>query len=129
MRNTIIIVTAVALVAVSGVAAAMDAKPASGSFISIDGLPADAYTSASIVAYGEPPKPEEQVKRRHAVGFVPKIPPLPGSVVEEPVAQDAVEMTPVDEAEEAASGEKTASIDDGADADEAEAGDMELRLE
>lgn len=116
MRNTIIILSAVALVAVSGVAAAKDAKPASGSIISVDGLPADAYTSASIVAFGEPPKPAEEVKRRHAVGFVPKIPPLPGTVVEEP-------------AEQVTSDEKTAAIDDGSVADEVETGDMELRLE
>ncbi len=78
MKTSILfLTTAFALAPISGVAG--EVKAESDSIYSIDGLPADSYTSASITAFGEPPKKEKEVKRRFEVGFLPSIPPAPNA--------------------------------------------------
>ncbi len=76
MKTSILFVTAAfALVPACGFAA--EVKAQSDSVASIEALPSKSYTSTSIAAFGAPPEKKEEVKRRHAVGFVPKIPPAP----------------------------------------------------
>lgn len=76
MKTSILFITAAAFLApASGFAAEVKAQTASVS--SIEGLPSESYTSSSITAFGAPPEEKEEQKRRHAVGFVPKVPPPP----------------------------------------------------
>lgn len=78
MKTSILFLSAAfALAPVTGIAGEVNAV--SDSIYSIDSLPADSYTSASITAFGEPPKKEKEVKRRFEVGFVPTIPPAPNA--------------------------------------------------
>ena len=134
-RKTVVMSLAASLLA--GSAMATELKPISDSVFSADGLPADAYTSASIVAYGEPPKPEAEKKRRFEVGYVPTVPAAPNAEqedakadmappegMEEPMKADAGS----DELKGSVSSEKTSAVTEN-DSEEIDAENMELRLE
>ncbi|MEX0344869.1 MAG: hypothetical protein AB3N20_08105 [Rhizobiaceae bacterium] len=125
MKTSILFLTAAfALAPLTSVAGEIKAE--SDSIYSIDSLPAESYTSASITAFGEPPKKEKEVKRRFEVGFVPKIPPAPNAETDDddraaatntemPVNADMGEgvVEPefsTDELKGTSDGDKTASI-------------------
>ncbi len=131
----------------AGSAMAVELKPISDSVFSADGLPEDGYTSASIVAYGEPPAPEPEKERRFEVGFVPTVPAAPNAEqeeakadtampegMEEPMKADAGEdgqkqASAADEMKGSVSDEKTSAVTEGGVTKESDAENMGLRLE
>ena len=80
--NKTIMFAAAAMVAMPATTVfAADMKAVSTSVVTIGALPEGGYVSASVVAYGEPPAPKAEEKRRFEVGFVPSVPPAPNAEI------------------------------------------------
>lgn len=127
MKKTMILLATAATVVMTGSAIAAETV-VSKSVVTVDGLPADAYVSPSVVAYGEPPKPEPEKQRRFEVGFLPTVPPPPGAANgEEEKAEPAMAVEPMKASADGAEAEDMA--DEMNATGEVDVENMELRLE